>query len=112
MEKLTYAMALDVAMESVTDVAVKEKLGALKESLGRKSKGGKSKAKVEADMALMTEVMDFLGTVEKATISQITKGIHDGELSPQKVMALVKALIADGKVVRAVEKRVAYFSVA
>lgn len=48
----------------------------------------------------------------KMTISEMTKAWFDGVLSTQRVSALVKQLVDDGILVRTVEARKAYFSVA
>ena len=49
----------------------------------------------------------------KMTISEMQKANEElGELSNQRISALVRQLIADGKLVREEDKRKAYFSIA
>lgn len=79
-------------------------------------KGGKTSAKrvaeVEANEALVLEALTEVG--KPVTISELVKSATNevAEMSGQKVSAYLKKLKDSGKVVRTVEKKVAYFAVA
>ena len=55
-------------------------------------------------------IVDYLSTVESATIGDITKGANLEEISNQKMSALLKQLVDSGEVAKTYEKRKAYFS--
>ena len=66
--------------------------------------------KIAADAALMAEIADVLSRTGKTTISELMKNsetLHD--LSNQKMAYLLNKMEADGRVVKSVEKRKAYF---
>lgn len=66
--------------------------------------------KIAADAALMDEIADVLSRTGKTTISELMKNsetLHD--LSNQKMAYLLNKMEADGRVVKSVEKRKAYF---
>ena len=66
--------------------------------------------KIAADAALMAEIADVLSRTGKTTISELMKSsetLHD--LSNQKMAYLLNKMEADGRVVKSVEKRKAYF---
>ena len=112
MTKLTYSQALEVAINAV-DGEVAEKLKALKASIDKKnaSKGErKPTATQKANVGIKEEILVVLADGAK-TVTEVAKAL-DGELSNQKVSALLRQLIADGKVERFEEKRKAYFKVA
>ena len=68
-----------------------------------------TKAQLENEN-IKVDILGYLETVERATVSEITKAL--GDFAPQKISALVKQLKDAGSVVRTEEKRVAYFSIA
>ena len=112
MEKMTYVKALEIAIESVADDAVIEKLEALKASIAKKNSGAKKPtAQQNANAEYKVAIYDFLcedGTA--LSISEIGKNCEAvAELSSQRLTALVHQLKADGKVERIEEKRKAYF---
>ena len=55
-------------------------------------------------------IVDYLSTIESATIGDITKGANLEEISNQKMSALLKQLVDSGEVAKTYEKRKAYFS--
>lgn len=66
--------------------------------------------KIAADAALMAEIADVLSRTGKTTISELMKNsetLHD--LSNQKMAYLLNKMEVDGRVVKSVEKRKAYF---
>ncbi len=112
MTKLTYAQALEVAINAV-DGEVAEKLKALKASIEKKnaSKGErKPTATQKENVGIKASILEVLegGAL---TVTEIVKAL-DGDYTNQKVSALVRQLVADGSVVRFEEKRKAYFKLA
>lgn len=112
MEKMTYVKALEIAIESVADEAVSEKLEALKASIAKKNGGTKKPtAQQNANAEYKVAIYDYLcGVDSPMTISEIGKACEAvAELSSQRLTALIHQLKADGKVERIEEKRKAYF---
>ena len=85
------------------------------ELLEKKStKSGPTKAQIENE-ALATELYEALVEIGKpVTITEFQKQstAEVATLSNQKLTSLMRALIADGKIVKTVEKKKSYFSVA
>lgn len=114
MEKITRVVALETAIKALDgNDEVVEVLEKIKASITKKSGSAKPTKVQLANEVTKSAILDFLATVEKATIKDITLNA-DGcaELSSQKVTALVSALVKDNKVVRTMEKKVAYFALA
>ena len=111
MTKMTYVSALDVAINTVSDEAVKEKLEALRAQIAKKNSAERKPTKAQvANDGLRADIVDFLGGCdEPMTATDIAS--HFG-VSNQKVTALMGRLLEDGAVVREVVKRKAYFKVA
>lgn len=82
------------------------------ELLARKNgKGGKPTATQKANEELKAVILDLMNE-EKATITEITKRVNgekDTDYTPNKISALVRQLVGEGKVERIEEKRKAYF---
>ena len=82
------------------------------ELLNKKNSAPKAPTQKQMDnMNYKNQMLKAMGT-SKWTVSQITKDIFNGDLTSQRVAALVTQLVNDGKLVRTVEKRKAYFEVA
>ena len=111
MTKMTYAVALDVAIASVSDDAVKDKLSALKAQLAKKSSGErKMTATQKENVGFKDAILNGLGD-GKYTITDIMKSVGAvSTLSNQRVSALVRQMVVDGLLVREEIKRKAYFS--
>ena len=111
MTKMTYAVALDVAIASVSDDAVKDKLSALKAQLAKKSSGErKMTATQKENVGFKDAILNGLGD-DKYTITDIMKSVGAvSTLSNQRGSALVRQMVADGLLVREEIKRKAYFS--
>ena len=111
MTKMTDAVALDVAIASVSDDAVKDKLSALKAQLAKKSSGErKMTATQKENVGFKDAILNGLGD-GKYTITDIMKSVGAvSTLSNQRVSALVRQMVADGLLVREEIKRKAYFS--
>ena len=111
MTKLTYAQALEVAINSVSDEAIVEKLKALKVSIEKKNsaKGEKKPTATQKEnVGIKDAILEILAEGTALTVTEIVKAL-DGDFTNQKVSALVRQLVADGKVERFEEKRKAYF---
>lgn len=116
--KMTYAVAIDSALEALASIEgmdeVSARLAELKESLAKRA-GSASKAKAkksEADEPLKAAIADVLGESEsKMTVSDIIKASEtlDG-LSNQKVSALLRKMIEEGKVEKTMEGKKSLFS--
>ncbi len=112
-KKMTYVEALEVAIAGIENVEAIEKLKALKTQLVKKSekKSPKEQAKIAEDKALMDALVVVLGTVGKATATELSKSesILNG-LSTQKIAAIAKKLIAQGAVTSFKEKKSSYYT--
>lgn len=105
MTKMTYAMALDVAINAVSDDAVVEKLTALKAQIEKKNSAERKPTKAQvANDALKGEMMVFL--VDAHTATEVAENFG---ISNQKASALLTSMVKGGIVERFVEKRKAYF---
>ena len=116
--KVTRVMALDKAievlgtMENTTEYV--EVLGKIKASVSKKSESKADKAKAEENGKIrntITEVLDG----RKMRVSDITKEVNevlDTDFTSNKVSAQVTVLKNEGVIMREVEKKVAYFSLA
>lgn len=68
-----------------------------------------------ANAGIKEEIVSILTGTEKMTCTEIAKALqpnHTEDISVNKVSALMKQLVESGKVVKTVEKRKSYFSVA
>ena len=70
-----------------------------------------SKKQIENE-GIKTEILAYLGTVERAKVGEIVKALGDKVTWSQQVSALITQLKNDGKVVRTTEKKDIYCSVA
>ena len=116
--KVTRIMALDKAievlgtMENTTEYV--EVLGKIKASVSKKSESKADKAKAEENGKIrnaITEVLDG----RKMRVSDITKEVNEvlgTDFTSNKVSAQVTVLKNEGVIMREVEKKVAYFSLA
>ena len=107
---MTYVDALNVAIEAVADEEVIEKLTALKGQMAEKrtsSKPTKTQVENEGIKANILEVLTDEGVTVKTLLGEL-----EGDYTSQKISALLRQLVADGKVVKTIEKKVSYFSLA
>ena len=105
MTKITYAVALDVAIKAVEDVEVVEKLKALKAQIEKKNSAERKPTKAQvANEALKAEILTFL--VDTHTATEVAERF---EVSINKATALLTAMVKAQVVERTVEKRKAYF---
>ena len=80
--------------------------------LDKKSANKKPTKTQEENEEIKTDILDNL-TNEGVTVSELqSKSTILGSLSNQRVSALLRQLVADGKVVKVVDKKKSYFSLA
>lgn len=113
--KITYIDALNLVLngETLTPEAT-EKLEALHEQLVRRnaSKSDKPSKKQAENAELIIQLTEAMKPITNpATVSEIMSTDPDGigRLSNQKISALLKILEKEGKVIRSIDKRKAYF---
>ena len=108
--KMSYLQALDNALAVVTDTETREKLMALKTSLAKKHTKKKTE-KDKANEAIMDSIANILSDGSKKTVTELMAAF-DNKYTNQKITALIRKMKEDGTVVRTVDSRVAYFSLA
>ena len=114
MEKMTYVVALNsaIACEALS-LEVREKLTALRDAQEKRTH-----AKATKPTATQTEnagfKADILATMEDGvgyTVSELMKLVPSiGDLSNQRVSAMVRQMVTDGMLTREEIKRKAYFT--
>ena len=105
MTKMTYAVALDVAINTVAEGEAREKLIALKAQIEKKNSAERKPTKAQvANDAMKAEIVAWLTDAHTATEVAEQFGI-----SNQKASALLTSLVKGGLVERTVDKRKAYF---
>ncbi len=112
--KLTYATAIDFAINAIDNEEVIEKLKALKTQLAKKSSGErKPTATQKENVGFKEAIVNGMESGKAYTITEIMKTVPEvGELSNQRVSALVRQMQLDGILKREEIKRKAYFSLA
>ena len=116
MTKMTRVQALEMAIGFAQEKGEQEMVDVLtkvKASISREGAVRKPTKNQIANEAIKENILNYLAGTEKATVKDIAlyaDGCND--LSSQKITALVTAMCKDNKVVRSVDKKVAYFSVA
>ena len=111
--KMTYAKALEIAMNAVKEnKEVYDKLDALKASIAKKNSAErKPTATQKANEGYKEAILEFMEVGKKYTITDLMKEVVElADLSNQRVSALVRQLKEEGLVERTEEKRKAYFS--
>lgn len=105
-----------VGNEEIDVTALTEKVEGMRETiLNRKRTPSKAdKAKVAEQNAIMDAVMDVLiGAEGGMTISAMQKESATlAELTNQKISAMLRKMIADGRIVKTMDKKKAIFSLA
>lgn len=119
--KVTRVEAMNICRELVSgsDRADKEKvievIDKMIESLSKKSVSKADKAKIEENEAIRSAILEVLASANKQRVSEITKAVNErmsADYTSNKVSAQVTVLKGNGSVIREVEKKVAYFSLA
>lgn len=118
--KVTRVEAMNICRELVsgTDRADKEKvievIDKMIESLSKKSVSKADKARIEENENIRSTILEVLAG-KRMRVSDITKAVNDSlgtDYTSNKVSAQVTVLKGDGAIVREVEKKIAYFTVA
>ena len=111
MEKMTNVKALNFVLSNCDLTAeVREKIEKMKVQFEKKNSAEKKPTATQiANEGIKTVILDTLGN-GSLTITELQKlNAELGELSNQKISALLKQMIADGSVVREEIKRKAFF---
>lgn len=118
MTKMTYANAIEMVLgfeETKANAELVEKLEALKTSLARKNAGGERKATATqiANEKIKEDILEIMGAEPNRifTVTEIMKALGNEEFSIQKISALARQLVTDGKIERFTEKRKTYFRI-
>ena len=121
-KKMTKKMAIEVAIDAlngkeVSDISeVIEKLQTMISQLDKRNASPKKlTATQQKNLELRDAIVDFL-SVEigmRFTCSELSKRVPDLDgMTPQKISALMSALVETGRVSKEFEKRTAYFFIA
>ena len=111
MEKMTNKMALNYVLSNCeVPVMVREKLEKMLEQLDKRTSADRKPTKTQLENETYKElIMDVMST-EHRTVTDIMKLIPQFEdFSNQKVASLVKSLLNEGKIQKAVVKGRSYF---
>lgn len=118
--KVTVAQKFDMVIKALTDAQVTEINGInlvefLNDRKEKATRKGATKTEKPENAGIREAIMAYLGSVDKARISDVTKNINellDTDYTSNKVSAQMTKLKNDGLVTREVEKKIAYFSLA
>ncbi len=105
MEKITYAQALDSAIEVVEDVEVKGKLVALKAQLAKKAENRKPRVNAEK-MELAEKVVAIMEADTNYRVAELAKML---DVSTQKLTPALAIAVENGAVEKILEKRVTFY---
>ena len=116
--KVTVADKFDMVIKALENAEVTEVNGIdliefLNDRKDKATRKSGTKAEKPENADIRTAIVEYLGTVDKARISDVTKGVNDildTEYTSNKVSAQMTKLKNDLAVVREVEKKIAYFS--
>ena len=114
MTNMTYAMALEIAINAVADETAKEKLEALKAQLAKRSTSKTPTKTQKENEVIMERIVEALADIgEAVTVTDlIAHGIEGYDLTNQKVSALLRKLVEAQKVVKTIEGKKAMFRIA
>ena len=118
--KVTVAEKFDMIIKALENAEITEVNGIdliefLNDRKDKATRKSGTKAEKPENADIRSAIVEYLGTVDKARISDVTKGVNDildTEYTSNKVSAQMTKLKNDGTVVREVEKKIAYFSLA
>ena len=112
--KMTYVTALTYALENCEmPEDVREKLDSLRAQQMKRNSGDKPTKTQQANANLREVVLNVLReNGSPMTVTEVFNAMSENPevASTQKVSALMRQLLLEGKVVKTVEKRVSYFS--
>lgn len=113
---MTYANALEVAINDAVNEEVKERLVALKAQISKKRTSTNSKAKAESAKRAEKVYNAFAEMDKPVTISEMLKLTSDAEVadySVSRVSALIRNLNKEEtRIVKTTEKGKSYFAIA
>lgn len=116
MTKMTNVKAIDFVLTNCSNLPedVVAKLSAMKVSFEKKSSAERKPTPTQMENQGHKEaILNALSSGEKMTITDLMKAVPElGELSNQRVSAIVRQLTLSGEVVRTEDKRKAFFSLA
>ena len=114
MEKMTYVKALEIAIASLGEGEVVDKLEALKASIVKRNASDRKPTKTQvANEGIKADILAYLADGEKHTVTEIMENVASlSGASNQKAATLVTALVKADLVNREEIKRKAYFSLA
>ena len=110
MTKMTYAMAIDSAINGNITDEVREKLEALKGQLAKRNSGSRKPTKTQRENAELKENI-FAYVSENGAKRAGEVAVYFG-ISGQKASALLNQVVAEGRLEKVSEKRVTFFRVA
>lgn len=108
--KMTYATAIDSALNGNITDEVREKLEALKVQLAKRNSGERKPTKTQKENESLKEDI-FAYVSENGAKRAGDVATHFG-ISGQKASALLKQIVDSGRLEKYAEKRVTYFKVA
>jgi len=113
MEKITYVKALNYVIDNFdenTPSDVVEKITALRDTYVKKAENKKATARQNENESVKDIILAVL-TTEGATVTDIQKRDETlGAMSNQRVSALLRQLVEDGKVVKTTDKKKSFFA--
>lgn len=114
MTNMTYAQALEIAINAVSDETAIEKLTALKEQLAKRSSSKTPTKTQRENEVIMDKILEALADIgEPTTVTGLLEhGVEGFTLTNQKTSALLRKLVEAGKVTKAIEGKKAMFSIA
>ena len=114
MTNMTYAMALEIAINAVADEAAREKLEALKAQLAKRGSSKTPTKTQKENEVIMERIVDALADIgEPTTVTGLLiHGIEGYDLTNQKASSLLRKLVEAGRVVKTMEKKKAMFCIA
>lgn len=123
MANMTYVEAIEVAISTLahasegngivdeSNATVIEKLEALKVQLAKRG-SSKTLTKTQKENEVLKDtIAEVLGGLEKATVSELQASDERlSDFSNQKISALLRQMVSDGRVVKTIEGKKAYFA--
>lgn len=114
MTKMTNAMALEIAIATVDNAEAKAKLEKMLAQTQKKNSAERKPTATQTEnIGLKNVILESMEVGKSYTVTELMKSVAELDgLSNQRVSALVRQLLLDGKVTREEIKRKAYFSLA
>lgn len=110
-KKMTYATAIDNAIEGRLTAEVIDRLNDLKVSLAKRNSKGKETKKQTENKGIQSDIVKVLTDKGgRMTATEVMNALPE-TFSIQKISALLKSLVDNHEVEKTIEKKVSYFSV-